>query len=232
MRRRTTTAELSSRGKPTTRICEAHVFRCLAVDFNPNLPNLLATGGDEGALRIWDLRQPKAAIFCTRPHSHWVTQVRYHQVHDQLLLTGSSDACVVLNCAQSVSSDAQIDASAERDDDGEPLAKLTDGELDRINEHEDTVSAVEWSSADPWIYASLSYDGRVVINRVAHALKKGAVVVAGVFIGAAVVNSVFQPMKGYEEELSAKKALLLEKYRQRHEMRIRNGYVPMIDAER
>lgn len=33
-------------------------------------------------------------------------------------------------------------------------------------EHEDSVYAAEWSNADPWIFASLSYDGRLVLNRV------------------------------------------------------------------
>ncbi len=30
----------------------------------------------------------------------------------------------------------------------------------------DSVYNVEWSEADPWLFASLSYDGRLVINHV------------------------------------------------------------------
>ena len=41
-----------------------------------------------------------------------------------------------------------------------------DGVIATYEEHEDSVYAVEWSSADPWVFASLSYDGRLVINRV------------------------------------------------------------------
>lgn len=33
-------------------------------------------------------------------------------------------------------------------------------------EHEDSVYAVSWSVADAWLFASLSYDGRLVINHV------------------------------------------------------------------
>lgn len=33
-------------------------------------------------------------------------------------------------------------------------------------EHEDSVYVVEWSSVEPWVFASLSYDGRLVINKV------------------------------------------------------------------
>ena len=32
------------------------------------------------------------------------------------------------------------------------------------DQHEDSVYAVTWSNLDPWIFGSLSYDGRFVIN--------------------------------------------------------------------
>lgn len=38
-------------------------------------------------------------------------------------------------------------------------------------EHEDSVYAAEWASGDPWIFASLSYDGRFVMNRVPRDVK-------------------------------------------------------------
>ena len=37
--------------------------------------------------------------------------------------------------------------------------------------HEDSVYAAEWSNVDPWVFASLSYDGRLVINHVPSAEK-------------------------------------------------------------
>ena len=33
-------------------------------------------------------------------------------------------------------------------------------------EHEDSVYAAVWSTADAWVFASLSYDGRLVLNHV------------------------------------------------------------------
>jgi WD40 repeat protein len=48
---------------------------------------------------------------------------------------------------------------------------LEDGVLATYDEHEDSVYSVEWSSADPWTFASLSYDGRLVINKVPRAEK-------------------------------------------------------------
>ena len=48
---------------------------------------------------------------------------------------------------------------------------MEDGVISMYEEHEDSVYAVEWSAADPWLFASLSYDGRLVINRVPRATK-------------------------------------------------------------
>ncbi len=48
---------------------------------------------------------------------------------------------------------------------------MKDGIVSCYEEHEDSVYAVEWSTADPWVFASLSFDGRLVINRVPRATK-------------------------------------------------------------
>lgn len=50
---------------------------------------------------------------------------------------------------------------------------VEDGVIGVYEEHEDSVYAVEWSSADPWTFASLSYDGRFIINRVPKKIKYG-----------------------------------------------------------
>jgi hypothetical protein len=39
------------------------------------------------------------------------------------------------------------------------------------DEHEDSVYGMAWSNADPWLLASLSFDGRVIINRVPKNIK-------------------------------------------------------------
>lgn len=35
-----------------------------------------------------------------------------------------------------------------------------------IDQHEDSVYSVAWSAAEAWVYCSLSYDGRAVVNHV------------------------------------------------------------------
>ena len=48
---------------------------------------------------------------------------------------------------------------------------LSDGVIQTFDDHEDSVYVAEWSAADPWTFASLSYDGRLVINQVPRNVK-------------------------------------------------------------
>ena len=48
---------------------------------------------------------------------------------------------------------------------------LEDGVILKLEEHDDAVYGCEWSQANPWLFASLSHDGRIVINQVPKAVK-------------------------------------------------------------
>uniref|UniRef100_A0A9J8D9R8 EARP complex and GARP complex interacting protein 1 n=1 Tax=Cyprinus carpio carpio TaxID=630221 RepID=A0A9J8D9R8_CYPCA len=108
-----------------------------------------------------------------------VWSVRYNHSHDQLLLTGSSDSRVILSNMVSISSepfghlvdDDDLSDNEESQQEDKGKEPLQDSIIATYEEHEDSVYAVEWSVADPWLFASLSYDGRLVINRVPRALK-------------------------------------------------------------
>ena len=82
-----------------------NVVRCL--DFNPNKQYHMATAGDDGAVRFWDIRQPDRQLAVRADHSHWIWSVRFNQFHDELVLTSSSDCHVVLTCMASISSEPQ-----------------------------------------------------------------------------------------------------------------------------
>ena len=49
--------------------------------------------------------------------------------------------------------------------------QLEDGLVSVWTEHEDSVYTAEWSAADPWTFASLSYDGRLVLGHVPQQVK-------------------------------------------------------------
>lgn len=50
-------------------------------------------------------------------------------------------------------------------------SKLHDGLIARLEQHEDSVYAVDWSPVDPWYFASVSYDGNLLINQVPEPVK-------------------------------------------------------------
>ncbi|XP_037934960.1 EARP and GARP complex-interacting protein 1 [Teleopsis dalmanni] len=152
---------------------ETHAQMVRDVDCNPNKQCHIVTGGDDGCIKIWDCRLPKEPVFTRNDHSHWVWSVRFNTFHDQLILSSSSDCKVILTCAGSVSSEAAIVSNPEQeiftspDNLGDERKKLlSDGLLQSFDQHEDSVYCVEWSNVDPWVFASLSYDGRALISRV------------------------------------------------------------------
>ena len=141
-----------------------------SLDFNPNKQYHLSSAGDDGSVRFWDLRNPKTPIKSVRRHSHWVWAVKFNQFHDQLVLSSSSDGQVILHCLASISSEPHGQLADDDDEHGVDDA-LADGVLKVFDDHEESVYSVAWSPSDPWTFASLSYDGRMVVNQVPRSVK-------------------------------------------------------------
>jgi len=149
-------------------IDNAHSQTVRDIDFNPNKQYYMVSCSDDCKTKFWDIRNTEAPLMVRSDHSHWVWSVRYNHFHDQLLLSSSSDSRVTLLSIPSLSSEPY--GHLDDDEDNEDEQKSCEPDKDRVitcfEEHEDSVYTVEWSTADPWIFASLSYDGRIVINRV------------------------------------------------------------------
>ncbi|CAH1255268.1 TSSC1 [Branchiostoma lanceolatum] len=160
-------------------IDNAHGQLVRELDFNPNKQYYLVSCGDDCNVKFWDVRNSTEPVLTLSEHSHWVWSVRYNHFHDQLVLTSSSDSRVILHNMVSISSEPfghLIDEDDDSEEDEEnkkekPREPEKDGVIGTYEEHEDSVYAAEWSTADPWLFASLSYDGRLVINRVPKAVK-------------------------------------------------------------
>lgn len=147
----------------------AHSQLIRDVDMNPNKQYYLASCSDDCKVKFWDIRNTKDCLMTRSDHSHWVWGIRYNNFHDQLILTSSSDSQVILSSIASLSSEpfGHVDDDDEdEEEEAKPREPLSDRVISVFEEHEDSVYSVEWSSVDPWIFASLSYDGRLVINRV------------------------------------------------------------------
>ncbi|KAF9427541.1 Protein tssc1 [Podila epigama] len=168
--------------KPTFVIKDMQPSLLLCIDYNPNRPFQIATGGDDCKVRIWDVRDvTQGPIMTIQDHTHWVWSVAYNKFHDQLLLTSSSDCQVNLQSIVSISTgadykftemdDTEASESKDENEDEDGLEQMhpdlpTDGLIRAFDQHEDSVYQVAWSSVDPWLFLSLSYDGRAVMNQV------------------------------------------------------------------
>lgn len=96
-----------------------------------------------------------------------IWNVRYNRFHDQLLLSCGTE---LVNLWSIVShSSAPL---GDLEEGSGNLSKDQDKLIKTYNDdHQDTIYAVAWSTYDAWIFASLSYDGRVVVNHVPPAEK-------------------------------------------------------------
>ncbi|XP_050158211.1 WD repeat-containing protein DWA2 isoform X1 [Malus sylvestris] len=136
--------------KKTNSIEHAHVRN---VDYNPNKKHVLITAEDESGIHVWDLRKPNVPIQELPGHTHWTWAARYNPEYDGLILSSGTDSAVNLWFASPYSNDESerlVDSPTRRID---PL-------LNSYSDYEDSIYGLAWSSREPWIFASLSYDGR------------------------------------------------------------------------
>jgi hypothetical protein len=85
--------------------------------------------------------------------------------------SSSSDTQVMLWMAETVSSAAGHEHTAGAPGATGAAQPHADGQVSLYDEHEDSCYAVAWSAADPWTFASVSYDGRVSISCVPRNVK-------------------------------------------------------------
>eukprot|EP00897_Mesotaenium_endlicherianum_P007860 jgi/Mesen1/7101/ME000369S06423 len=106
------------------------------------------TAGDDGRVRFWDMRNTASFTAELAAHSYWAWRARVSPFKERLVLVAAS---------------ARSPAPQRADD---------DHLLQAYTEHEDSVYSVAWSARDPWVFASLSYDGRVIVDTIYPAIRK------------------------------------------------------------
>jgi WD40 repeat protein len=132
-------------------------------------------------------------------HSHWVTQVAFNPLYDQLVVSSSTDSLINLWSIPSISQKSiakkldqelneldrnkdQLDSlealkneseySSSQASHSEEYREEEDGELlidslvASIDEHEESVYSVAWSSHNKWVFGSVSYYGKVFVHTV------------------------------------------------------------------
>lgn len=100
-------------------------------------------------------------------HTHWTWRVRYNPAYDEFILSAGTDSTV--NLWQT----SPIQGGESR---GLSMVELPTDPVDPLvrsySDFEDSVYGIAWSSQEPWIFASLSYDGRVVVESVPQTILK------------------------------------------------------------
>jgi len=138
------------------------------IDVNPNNPYYFVSGGDDCRIKFWDQRNTEKPLKVLVKHAHWVYKVQYNPKFDALVLSSSTDGTVNLWNARSLA--FKNPSIPQRGN----AVKQPDKLIKTYDDHEDSVYSLCWSSCDErtwdWAtFASLSYDGRVVVNRVPEA---------------------------------------------------------------
>ncbi|RZC48570.1 hypothetical protein C5167_016996 [Papaver somniferum] len=152
--------------KKTNTIEHAHVRD---VDYSIKKQNILVSAEDETGICIWDMRMPNV------PMRELPALIRtsmllkpYHALTiSKLLQSAGTDSAVNLWLAPiSNSGDSTTESPVESP------TRRADPLLNSYSDYEDSVYGLTWSSRQPWIFASLSYDGRVVVESVKSFLPK------------------------------------------------------------
>ena len=117
-------------------------------------------------VKFWDLRSAKHPVLTARGgHSHWVSRVKYNPFHDQLVLSTGTDSLVNLWRVSTISSAPMLSLD---DTEGNHLSQetATPNVCVARHEHGDSAYGLSWGAADAWIYMTVGYDGKAILNHV------------------------------------------------------------------
>lgn len=119
-------------------------------DFSPTKPNEILTYGTDGIVLLHDLRMTSktynlAPITSVKAHEHAVHRALFNPFHDELILTGSADQSMKL---WEVNKNQRAHC------------------LRRLADFGDSVDEICWSSNGPWVFAGLSFHGKVLVDNV------------------------------------------------------------------
>eukprot|EP00796_Vickermania_ingenoplastis_P000998 gene1000-593_t len=125
-----------------------------AVDFSPVTPGRFLTAGSDGSVKIHDIRMnidnSLDTNFYIQAHDHTVQQAMFNPFHDELVLSCSSDQSLRL---------------------WELKNKYEKIPIQSLSDFHDTVTSLCWSGSGPWVFAGLSFSGKVVVDSVQNDIK-------------------------------------------------------------
>ncbi|KAH7849104.1 hypothetical protein Vadar_013040 [Vaccinium darrowii] len=116
------------------------------------------TAEDASGIHIWDLRMPKFPILELPGHPHWARH--------NIMVKEDMNTHFLAECRNRLSGQLWLASLPSINDlSSESLVESPTRQIDPLlnsySDYEDSVYGVACSSREPWMFASLSYDGRV-----------------------------------------------------------------------
>ena len=144
--------DLRAPSTPAAMQPNAHEFAATTVSYAPALQYRIVTGGEDAKVRVWDSRKLDKHLQVCQGHTHWVVNATCGLAKD-LVLSSGTDAVVCLWRCSATSESSELSGSL----------------VTCYQDHEDSVYGCCWSAEDQWVFASLSYDGRLLVHSVSDA---------------------------------------------------------------
>ncbi|KAG8734574.1 ribosome biosynthesis protein rrb1 [Ceratobasidium sp. 414] len=132
-------------------IARAHDSDVNVMSWNRGTSYLLVTGGDEGGIKVWDLRNLKGATAAPSPvalftwHNAPITSIEWHPTEDSVFAASGSDDQITL-----------WDLSVEQDEDE---LKDVPSQLLFVHQGQSDVKEVHWHPQIPGCVVSTAYSG-------------------------------------------------------------------------
>jgi histone-binding protein RBBP4 len=134
--------------KDPTHSVIAHTAEANCLAFNPFSEFILATGGNDHVVKLWDLRNMKESLHTFEGHTDGVYQVSWAPFNETILGSSGRDRRVHIWDMSRIG-DEQEDEDKE---DGPPELLFIHGG------HTSNVSEFSWNSNEDWIIASVAED--------------------------------------------------------------------------
>mmetsp|Transcript_23214 Transcript_23214/g.77975 ORF Transcript_23214/g.77975 Transcript_23214/m.77975 type:complete len:431 (+) Transcript_23214:76-1368(+) len=146
--------------KPAHAVDNAHAGEVNAIHFNPFSDNIFLTGGADGEVGLWDLRNLSARLHTFKGHEDEVFVVQWAPFNEAVFASGSGDRrCMVWDLSR-----VGEEQSAEDAADGPPeLLFIHAG-------HTAKVSDLSWNPNDEWVVASVAEDNILQVWQMAEAI--------------------------------------------------------------
>ncbi|GIY94452.1 glutamate-rich WD repeat-containing protein 1, partial [Caerostris extrusa] len=135
--------------------CDAHDSDVNVIGWNSRDPFILS-GGDDGKLKVWDLRQfPGAEAVATfKYHSAPITSVEWHPTDHSVFAASSADDTAT-----------QWDLAVERDDEDEETRDLP-AQLLFVHEGQKEIKELHWHPQMPGVMLATAHSGLNIVRTI------------------------------------------------------------------